>query len=101
MDYMRILFTDAGVMHSLLAEIDPAFIICHKFTDMGDADQAGKVADFLSPTPEVADMLRAAFIVTASEHVSTHDPLPFKGAEELVRRLQRKLDVVEATVCGR
>lgn len=99
MNYMQILFTDAGAMHSLLTEIDPAFVICHRYSHLGDAEQAGKIAEFLSPTAEVADMLRESLTDTVWDHPAANDSLPFEGSERIVHRLQLKLDVLESTFC--
>lgn len=101
MDYMRILLTDAGVMHSLLAEIDPAFVVCHEFDFIGGVEQAAEIAEFVSPGQEVAEMLKASLIGTARQQSATIQALPFEGAEKIVARVQRKLDTFESTFCAR
>ncbi|CAM9696191.1 unnamed protein product, partial [Scytosiphon promiscuus] len=37
--YMRVLYTGAGVMHSMLSEISPRFVVCHDYAKVGDAPQ--------------------------------------------------------------
>ncbi|CAM9578416.1 unnamed protein product, partial [Hapterophycus canaliculatus] len=49
MEYVRVLFTDAAVVQSFLAELDPAFVICHDWNLFGDPDQAQKIADAIAP----------------------------------------------------
>eukprot|EP00903_Cladosiphon_okamuranus_P007626 g7395.t1 len=98
-EYLKILFTDMGVMHSLLSEIDPAFVVCHDWEYLGNAKQAKKISDFIAPTPEVASRLEETFVELATaRHIGTED-LPF-GANEVVARLQKKLDAFESEYCG-
>lgn len=99
MDYMRILFTDIAVMHSLLAEIDPAFVVCHDFEFLGDAGQAAKIADFLAPNSQVAEVLQFSLMDTAVEDERVKESLPFLDSEMLISRLQHKFDAFESTYC--
>lgn len=86
-------------MHSFLGEIDPAFVVCHDWEYLGNAEQAKKVSEFISPTPEFASRLEETFVESATaRHLGAED-LPF-GADEVVARLQKKLDAFESEFCG-
>lgn len=107
LEYVRILFTNAGVLHSLLGEIDPEFVVCHDWDSLGDVVQASKVAAFVSPNAEVADMFSSAMVDSVmeiphedGEHEAGIDALTFDGVGSLARRLQDKLDSFEALYCG-
>lgn len=100
MHYVQILFTNIAVMHSLLAEIDPAFVVCHEYGLLGDPEQAGRIADFVTPSAEVAQELKTALVEVASGGSSTNESLPYVSAEAVVTRLQEKLDAFESTYCG-
>lgn len=107
LEYVRILFTNAGVLHSLLGEIDPGFVVCHDWDSLGEEVQASKVAAFISPNDEVADMISSALVDSVveiphedGEHEADINALTFGGAESLALRLQDKLDAFEAFYCG-
>ncbi|CAM9808577.1 unnamed protein product, partial [Ectocarpus fasciculatus] len=55
-EYAKVIFTEMGVVHSLLGELDPAFVICHDWDLLGDPDQAKNVSAFISPTDEMASL---------------------------------------------
>lgn len=108
MQYVRIFFTDTAVVQSFLEELDPAFIVCHDWDRLGDEAQSSKIAAFVSPNDEVADMVRTALVDRAAAAVSRHadeevidlDEMIFDGATRLVARLQAKLDSFETRYCG-
>ena len=100
MEYMQILLTDIAVVHSFLAELDPAFVVCHDFHRVGDIEQAAMVADFLAPNSEVAEPLQASFVAVAKAHGASTESLLFDGADVIESRLQRKLDAFESALCA-
>lgn len=106
LEYFRVLLTDVAVLQSLLGEIDPGFIVCHDWDSLGDEGQASKIAAFISPNDEVADMVSSVLVnkVVERRHADGEDEagiddLTFDGAESLVSRLQDKLDSFEALYC--
>lgn len=104
-EYMRILFTDIGVMHSLLLELPPGHVVCHDWDKLGDKRQASKIAEFIAPNAFIAGFFAAALLETVSVHRfalsnTSTEPLPYEGAEAIVSRLQRKLDAFEALLCA-
>lgn len=98
-NYVKVLFTDLGAMHSLLSEISPKFVVCHRYDEMGKPESVARVASFVSPSEEVAKMVATSMIAEARPHAASSESLPFTGAEYMQMRLQRKLDVVDATYC--
>ena len=100
LEYMQVLITDIAVMHSFLAELDPAFVVCHDYTRIGDVEQASKVADFLAPTPEVAKALQGSFMAVGHVHNESNETLPYQGANLIASRLQRKFDAFESLYCA-
>eukprot|EP00903_Cladosiphon_okamuranus_P015285 g14125.t1 len=62
MEYTRILFTNTAVLHSFLGEIDPSFIVCHDWDRLGDKEQASKIAGFVAPNDELADMMMNSLV---------------------------------------
>lgn len=86
-------------MHSFLGEIDPAFVICHDWDYLGNADQAKAISEFIAPTPEVALRLEQTFVESATIRQLEAEDLPF-GAAEVAARLQKKLDAIESEFCG-
>lgn len=99
MKYMQILLTDTAVMHSFLAELDPAFVVCHDFDRVGDVEQASMIADFLAPNAYVAGPLQASFVAMANAHDTSTDTLLYEGADVFASRLQRKFDAFELFLC--
>lgn len=102
---MRILFTDIAVLQSFLSELGPGLVVCHDWDYLGDKDQASKVAAFISPNDEVAQMVESSLVETAIVHRESfnrrvENALPFDGADALAARLQRKLDAFEHLYCG-
>ena len=89
---MQILLTDIAVMHSFLAEIDPAFVVCYDYTRMGDVEQASKVAEFLAPTAEIAEALQESLMAVGHVHNASKETLPYQGADVISSRLQRKFN---------
>lgn len=99
MEYMRVLFTDISVMHAMLAELGPEFVVCHDFEDMGSAEQVSEIAKFVAPNPEVQAMLEDSLMKVALPRGGAgEDPLDAEDAE-VAARLQRKLDVLESSLC--
>lgn len=95
------------MLQSFLGEIDPRFIVCHDWDSLGEEQQASKIAAFISPNDEVADMVSSALVNKVVEKPHTDDgedqadidDLTFDGAESLVSRLQDKLDSFEVLYC--
>lgn len=105
LEYVQIFFTLTAVLQSFLAEVDPEFVVCHDWDSLGDEKQASKIAAFVAPNDDVADMLSTALVDTVrsvphEESTTGIDALPFDGADSLVSRLQDKLDSFEALYCG-
>eukprot|EP00752_Nemacystus_decipiens_P012977 g11483.t1 len=107
MDYVRILFTNIAVLQSFLSELPPGLIVCHDWDRLGDKDQASRIAEFISPNPEIAELVESSLVDTVSEDRvlkeamgAREDGLPFEGADALASRLQRKLDAFESRYCG-
>lgn len=101
MKYMRVLFTDIAVMHSGLGELQPGFVVCHDFGKLGDAEQASKIANFVAPNMEVANMTSDALLGSISPHDETPDDFEFGSADAVMKRLQQKLDALELRFCGK
>lgn len=99
MEYVRIIFTHVGLLHSFLGELDPAFVICHDWDLLGDPEQAKKVAAFISPTDEMASLFERSLVDSPETHTSVSDDLPEDGSDVLVARLQNKLDAFEHLYC--
>lgn len=100
MEYMQIMITDIAVMHSFLAELDPAFIVCHDFEHVGEVKQSSSIANFLAPNAAVAEPLKESLIGMARVHGASTDRLPYKGTDVVAKRLQRKFDVFERKLCS-
>lgn len=101
MEYVRVLFTNLGVMHSMLAELGPGFVMCHTFEDMGNIKQTATVANFVAPNEIIAGMLTDALRRTAHQRHGNHaEDFLFEGADVVAARLQRKLDAFEPQYCG-
>ncbi|CAM9917607.1 unnamed protein product [Ectocarpus sp. 12 AP-2014] len=99
MEYVRIIFTHMGLVHSFLEELDPAFVICHDWDLLGDPEQAKDVSAFISPTEEMASLFERSLIDSARFHTSFNEDLPEDGSDVLVARLQKKLDTFERLYC--
>ncbi|CAM9512875.1 unnamed protein product [Ectocarpus sp. 13 AM-2016] len=99
MAYVRVLFTEIAVVHSLLGELDRNFVVCHDWVYFGDIKQAQRVAEFIAPNAEVASMVREALLRSAASRHKPNETLPFDAEDELSSRLQRKLDVFEHQYC--
>ena len=99
MEYMQILLTDTAVMHSFLAELDPAFVVCHDFGRVGDVEHASMIADFLAPNIHVAGPLQESFLAVAKVHDASSESLLYHGADVFASRLQRKFDAFESSLC--
>ncbi|CAN0296464.1 unnamed protein product [Scytosiphon promiscuus] len=100
-EYLKILFTDMSVVHSSLGELDPAFVVCHDYDALGDPSQASRIANFISPNEEMAQLIESSLMDSAHEgHHDANSGLPFEGASVIVDRMQRKLDSFERTYCG-
>lgn len=99
MEYAKVIFTDMGVVHSLLGELDPAFVICHDWDLLGDPEQAKNVSAFISPTDEMASLYEHWLVGSVRSIHTSEDTLPFVGSDVLVARLQKKLDTFERLYC--
>ena len=93
MQYVQIVLTDTAVMHSFLAELDPAFVICQEFERVGELEQSTSIAKFLAPNGDVAESLRSSLMDMAVAHGVSNESLPYEGASLATVRLQRKFDV--------
>lgn len=101
MEFTQVMITDIGVMHSFLAELDPAFVICHDFERVGEVEQSSSIADFLAPNADLAESLKQSLIDVARSHGPSTESLPYQGADAVTARLQRKLDAFETDLCAR
>ena len=101
MEYMRILMTNIAVMHSFLAGIDPAFVVCHDFDYIGDVDQISRIAEHVVPAVDLVDKFISSLIETIPEQSLDEESLSFEGADFVVSRLQRHLDSYEFIYCTR
>lgn len=104
MRYMHILMTEAAVLQSMLHELGPGFVVCHRYDMMLDKEQAARVAEFAAPTLETAELLAASMLRVArptltSGRVGGSNPR-YPGETVIIERLQRKLDALEAAHCG-
>ena len=100
MQYMQVLITDIAVVHSFLAEIDPAFVICHRFDKAGEVEQSHLIADFLAPNADIARLLNHSLVEVARPHGTSTAALPYDGSDVIAARLQRKFNALESTVCN-
>lgn len=100
MEYMQIMLTDIAVMHSFLAELDPAFVICQDFERIGEVEQSTAIANFLAPNAHIAGPLKTSLIEMAKRRGASNETLPYAGADLVAARLQRKFDVFESDLCG-
>ncbi|CAM9423200.1 unnamed protein product [Ectocarpus sp. 13 AM-2016] len=100
MAYVRVLFTEMAVVHSLLDELDPNFVVCHDWVYFGDIEQAQRVAEFIAPNEEVASMVSEALLGSATSRHKPNETLPFDAEDEISSRLQQKLDAFEYQYCG-
>lgn len=100
MEYMEILLTDIAVMHSFLAELDPAFVICHDYKRLGEVEQSSSIANFIAPNAKIAERLNKALIDVAIPHGAANRALPY-GSEVVAARLQPKFDAFESELCSR
>lgn len=94
------MFTNIAVVHSFLGELDPAFIVCHDFDLLGDAEQAQRIAEFVAPDDETAAIITEALVGSVHLRHASNDSLPFDVNDSISRRMQQKLDVFEQTYCG-
>lgn len=99
MEYMRIMFTEIGVMHSMLAELGPGFVTCHDFRNMGNVQQASRIAKFVAPTQKIAELFKEALIETTLPRDNSTEHLAMKGASTVTGRLQRKMDILASAFC--
>lgn len=100
MEYMQILLADISIMQSLLEEIDPKFIVCHDSARIGEVEQSSKISEFVAPNLEVARFYNESLMDVANSHprslVKRH--LLYEN-DDVVKRLQRKLDSFEYKYC--
>lgn len=99
LDYFHVLLTNIAVLGSMLEEVGPEFVVCHKFSALDDSAQAKKIAEFLAPSDEVAKYLESAIVGTNIPGSGEREELLFEAAAIVVERLQKKLDIVEARYC--
>lgn len=97
---MRIVFTNIAVIHSFLDEIDPAFVMCHRFDRMGDMKQATVLGNFIGPNEKLAELFRDSLVRRAQLH---HDAKRESGGgrddNAVATRFQLKLDIFESRFC--
>lgn len=98
--YVHVLFTNIAVVHSMLDELGPGFVVCHRYNEMEDNEQATRIAAHVSPSATIAEYFRQSLLGTALPRHGTDEELPYDNAPVLTARLQRKLDVMEAPFCG-
>lgn len=101
MKYMRVLFTDIAAMHSGLNELWPGFVVCHNFGELGDAKQATRIAKFIAPSMEMANMTSDALLGALKLHDGPQEDLEYSDADAVILRLQQKLDVLESRYCSK
>lgn len=100
MVYMQILLTDIAVVHSLLEELDPGFVVCHDFDHIGNVDQSTAVSDILAPNTNLAALLNKSFIkIAGAPRAPSNESLLYEGADVVAARLQRKFDTFESKIC--
>ena len=100
MEYMQILITDMAGMHSFLAELDPAFVVCHDYERAGEVEQSSSIANFLAPNADVAEPLKKSLMAVARAHGPSTEAIPYEGAPAVTSRLQRKFDSYEYALCN-
>ena len=100
MEYMVVLFTNIAVVHSFLAELDPAFIVCHDYAHAGEEGQASRLAQFVAPNDAIRDMYEASLLATWKPHTTPKSEQLDEDFNAMGSRLQRKLDAFEAIYCG-
>lgn len=98
--YIRVLFTDMAVLHSLLLELAPGQVVCHDWDMLGDEEQATKIAAFIAPNDFFAGYIKSTLMTTARSRPTTLDRVPYEGAAAIITRLQQKLDAFESVLCG-
>lgn len=99
MAYMRVLFVDISVVHSMLNELSPRFVICHRYDEIGNLEQTSRIGDFIAPNRQIADLVSKSLVKSAQPHTASNESLPFKNTEDVAARLQIKLDAIESTYC--
>lgn len=100
MEYVRIILTDIAVVQSMLGELDPDFIICHDYARAGEKEHASKIAKFVAPNEEIAEMYETALTNTWTTHITQEEKKLLPNADVVIARLQRKLDTFENIYCG-
>lgn len=100
MAYVQILLLDVAALHSSLAELGPGFVVCHRFGDMTNREQADEISDFVSPTEQIRGYVRSILLDNMREPRVFDKNLLHGEIWYVVDRLQRKLDVMEAQFCG-
>lgn len=99
--YFLILLTDLGAVHSLLSELDPAFITCHDFSRLGDPAQANMLANFVAPSAHMAKAMTDSLIESVQKvHNHVTGEVEPNTQRTTVARLQRKLDTMETLFCN-
>lgn len=101
MEYVRIILTPASALNSALAELGCRFVICHSYDLLGDEEQAGRIARFLSPSDTVAQHLTSALFGTVETRESRNDSLGYTSVQVVADRRQSMLDVMELQFCDR
>lgn len=101
--YMQIILTEAALLQSMLHELGPGFVVCHRYSQMTHKAQAMEVAEFVAPTAEAAQMfaeslLRVARPTRSSGPSDGYEPR-YEGETVIISRLQHKLDALEAAFC--
>ncbi|CAN0583647.1 unnamed protein product, partial [Laminaria digitata] len=60
----RVLITNAAVVDSTFQELGPGFTTCLRYENITDPTQASRVAQFIAPTNESAQLLSQTMLAT-------------------------------------
>lgn len=100
MAYVQVLLLDLAALHSSLDELEPGFIVCHRYSDVKDEAQASKISNFVCPTETLAESLRSTLLSYARGSSATSKHLMYQKVSSVIARIQRKLDVMEEQFCA-
>lgn len=98
---MEVMLVTASVVHSMLSDLSPDFVICHQYDEMGDPELASRIGNFIAPNEYVANLVSNSLVKSAERHTAYNESLPFYGADHVAKRLQNILDAVDSTYCQR
>lgn len=90
-----------AVVHSSLDELEPGFVVCHRYDEASNKEHAASVADFVAPSATIADYLRSSLLQNFQGHgPSSPSAFRFPDAAEIIDRIQNKLDAIEEQHCS-